>query len=92
MNPYYLAGSFVGALIAMFLLTSLVGWFMRDLEPADRAFRASFIAVGIGLVVSFLGAQDFRSWTITGVFYLVAVSLTFLVKRWQYRRAWVDND
>lgn len=82
-----LIGGFAGALIVMFLLASLFGLMFRGMEPSERAMRAAFITSAFALTVSWFSARSFTEWLARGVLYIVAASLVFLVKRWQYKRA-----
>lgn len=86
----YFIGQIVGSLIALFLISSLIGLFLKGNPPAERAGKAVFIAGMVACGIYAIGNNNVDP--VTLAMYAVAAVVMFPVKRWQYGRAWVDED
>jgi len=85
----YLFGQWVGALIVTWIIATIAGAFMRGSRPSARALKAAFIAFAIGATIYTIGKGVGAP---SGLFaFALASFATYALKRWQYRRAWVDD-
>jgi hypothetical protein len=92
----YLLGTFVGLLLAclpLYLIGLLVGLFLKDKEPEERA---TYAAIGAWIIIYFLSAWGFADggslgWS-AGLGYIPAAVIAFFMLRRHYRRLWQPNE
>src|SRR5437867_4264522 len=92
----YLLGTFGGLILAclpIYLIGLLVGLFLKEKEPEERAIYAAIGAWLAAYVLAGFGKADGGSFRFdAGLFYIPAAIIAFFMLRHHYRRMWKPDD
>jgi peptidoglycan/LPS O-acetylase OafA/YrhL len=92
----YLVGTYIGLILAclpIYLLGLLVGLFLKDKEPEERAMYAGMGAWLLAYVLAGFGKADGGSFRFdAGLLYIPAALIAFFMLRHHYRRMWKPDE